>query len=73
MTRTGTLTSLPALIAHHGAPRVLVAALVAMLFPRAFRPLAAQMSDLDDHLRRDIGLPPKAAPPTMPGWVRDSW
>lgn len=73
MNRTATLPSLPDLIASHGAPRVLVAALVAMLFPRAYRPLAAQMSDLDDHLRRDIGLPPIAKPPDRPGWLKDSW
>jgi hypothetical protein len=73
MTRTQATTPLPSLIASHGAPRVLVAALVAMLFPRAFRPLATQMSELDDHLRRDIGLPPIAKPPDRPGWLKDGW
>jgi len=73
MTQLETRIPLDTLIAAHGAPRVLLAALVAMLVPRPARPLATRMCDLDDHLRRDIGLPPKAAPPMMPGWVRDSW
>lgn len=73
MTRHQTLPALDTLIDTFGARRVLLAALVAMLRPRPARPLAAQMCDLDDHLRRDIGLPPKAAPPDTPTWLRHSW
>lgn len=65
---TQTTTTLPPLnvvIAMHGAPRVLIAALVAMIAPPN-RSLAGQLSDLDARMRRDIGLPPAAAAPPMP-------
>ncbi|MCK0169352.1 hypothetical protein MWU52_17495 [Jannaschia sp. S6380] len=41
-------------IARHGAGRVLLAALLALLRPKARPPDAAS---LPDHLRRDVGLP----------------
>ena len=63
------LASIDVVIAHHGAAKVLLAALVALLRPRAPRPLAARLSELDNHMRSDIGLPPKAASPPMPHWT----
>lgn len=51
------------LIDSHGFWRVLRAALAAA---RAQR-LLASAAALDDHLRRDIGLPPAARPPD---WLR---
>ena len=69
MTRLLTLPALDLLIETHGAGRVALAALAAMLRPRPARPLAVQMAPLCDHLRRDIGLPPQAAAPPLPGWV----
>ena len=54
------LTSLPlidAAIETHGAARVLLAAAVALLRPKARPP---DVMSLNAHLRRDIGLPPDA-------------
>jgi len=65
--------SLEAIIQRHGAVRVLVATVVAMLRPRGARPLAATLSELDNHMRRDIGLTPKAASPPMPHWTHFGW
>lgn len=64
MTLTQTRTpSIEAAIAAHGAWRVLIAAFVALM-TRGRRARANPDADeLDAYLRRDIGLPPKAAPP----------
>ncbi len=52
-------------IAHFGAPRVLWAAILALLRPRTSA--LAGLSELDDHLRRDMGLPPRTtSPPFVP-------
>ncbi|SLN17994.1 hypothetical protein ROJ8625_00604 [Roseivivax jejudonensis] len=67
-------TSIDATIARHGALRVLMAALGALLRPAApHPPPEAGVDGLTPHLRRDIGLPPEAAharlealPPLMP-------
>ncbi len=48
---------LEAVIAELGAGRVILRALVAMLWGGPPRPMAA--SDLSPHLRRDIGLKPQ--------------
>ncbi|MCT2538334.1 hypothetical protein OE699_05490 [Sedimentimonas flavescens] len=66
-------SSIEAAIAIHGARRVLIAALLATLRPRAARPLAANFVDLDDHMRRDIGLPPKSTSPPRPYWQHCGW
>ena len=49
-------------IARHGAPRVLLAAALAMLRPR---PRPPDVDALPPHLRRDMGLPPLPAPPPL--------
>ncbi len=54
-----------AAIEVHGPARVLLAAIVALLRPKARPPDAG---DLPAHLRRDIGLPPEAPP--APDWTR---
>ena len=52
-------------IARHGPSRVLLAALRALLRPaarppdRPRPPRARDLRDLNEHLRRDIGLPPR--------------
>lgn len=49
-------------IAEHGAWRVLAAAL-RTLIGAVFAPVEADATDrLSDHLRRDIGLPPRGSP-----------
>ena len=63
---------LETLMALHGARRVLLAALSALLSPR-HRPLSGQFCALDDHLRADIGLPPAAPPSRMPHWTHFGW
>ncbi|SFD70655.1 hypothetical protein [Roseivivax sediminis] len=50
-----------AAIARHGATAVLIAALRALMRVPRLRPPPAAADDLPAHLRRDIGLPPKAA------------
>ncbi len=70
MTRTDPLAPFGApleeIIAHFGLRRVLLAALGAQIARHRARPLSSLVA-LDDHLRRDIGLPPKAAsPPPLP-------
>lgn len=64
---------LETLIALHGARRVVLAALGALLRPHAPPPLAQSFAEMDDHIRRDIGLPPRGHSPPMPhrsyfGW-----
>ena len=60
-------TSIHATIAQHGALRVLSAAFLALVHPPQLRPPPTNAGDLDDHLRRDVGLPPKrAAGPPLP-------
>ena len=60
-------TSIHATIAQHGALRVLSAAFLALVHPPQLRPPPTSAEDLDDHLRRDVGLPPKrAAGPAPP-------
>lgn len=59
--RNPVATSIQATIAHHGALRVLAAALLALAHPKPLRPPPTDVRDLDDHLRQDVGLPPKAA------------
>lgn len=56
--------ALARLIDRHGA-RTVLAALVAALTARAVvrRPARLDASALNDHLRRDIGLPPHAPAP----------
>ncbi|WP_043918701.1 hypothetical protein [Jannaschia aquimarina] len=49
-------------IERHGPARVLLAALAALLRPRARPPDAIRVVDLPDHLRRDIGLDVPMAP-----------
>lgn len=77
MTQGSSALAGPALhlvIAEFGPRRVLLAALFALLCPRAGAPLATQFCELDDHMRRDMGLPPRAAsPPVMPAPVRCMW
>ena len=52
-------------IAHFGARRVLWAAVLALLRPQSSA--LAGLSELDDHLRRDMGLPPRTtSPPVVP-------
>ncbi len=59
--------SIEATIAQHGALRVLCAALGAIVHPPQLRPPPTRARDLDDHLRRDVGLPPKrASGPALP-------
>ena len=57
--------SIDATIAVHGARRVLVAAFLAMLRGSGRRQLLVVPTH-DQHLRRDIGLPPVHAPPERP-------
>ncbi len=49
-------------IAEHGAWRVLGVALKTLLTAVALRPAADPLDRLSDHLRRDIGLPPRGSP-----------
>ncbi len=65
-TRAGARSAqlLQAQIDEHGAWRVLAHALRALVGGRARRRDAARLSN---HLRRDIGLPPSAAPPVARG------
>ena len=49
-------------IAEHGAPRVFGLSLLAML-RAVFAPVEADATErLSEHLRRDIGLPPRGSP-----------
>ncbi|MBZ4022920.1 hypothetical protein CKO11_10660 [Rhodobacter sp. TJ_12] len=64
---------LETLIALHGARRVMLAALAALVRPRMRPPLAEQFAELDDHMRRDIGLPPRGHSPPMPHWSHFGW
>ena len=54
-------TSIEATIAQHGALRVFGAAFLALVHPPQLRPPPTEAQELDDHLRRDVGLPPKRA------------
>ena len=59
--QTGAIPPLSALIAAHGPWRVLFAALTALL-RQAVAPKAPDVDSLPDHLRADIGLPPRGSP-----------
>ena len=60
-------TSIEATIAQHGPLRVLRAAFGALIAFPPSRPPPPELSELDDHLRRDIGLPPqRASGPSLP-------
>lgn len=61
----GNLPPLSALIAAHGPWRVLFAALTALL-QQATGTAAPDVDSLPDHLRADIGLPPRGSPPLQP-------
>lgn len=63
--QNGALLPLSALIAAHGPWRVLGAALIALL-RQAIRPGAPDVDSLPDHLRKDIGLPPRGSPAQQP-------
>lgn len=52
------VTSIEATIAQHGALRVLCSAIGALFSTPPSRPPPTHLSQLDDHLRRDLGLPP---------------
>ncbi|MEI4487247.1 hypothetical protein V8J36_13715 [Frigidibacter sp. MR17.14] len=66
MTITETRTpSIAATIAVHGARRVLLAAAIALLRGSGRRQLLVVPTH-NDHMRRDIGLPPVHAPPPRP-------
>lgn len=54
--------SIDALVTEHGAWRVLLRALRALVLPPRARP-AASVDALNDRLRRDIGLPPLGPAP----------
>ena len=54
-----TVTNIDATIAQHGALRVLYHAIGALFTLPPSRPPPTRLSELDDHLRRDIGLPPE--------------
>lgn len=49
-------------IDEHGAWRVLGVALTSLLTAVAMRPASDPLDRLSDHLRRDIGLPPRGSP-----------
>lgn len=68
--RKALASSLQEMITEFGALRVFLAALCALLRPR----LAPRLPELDDHMRRDMGLPPRAAsPPELPQSLRLFW
>jgi len=60
---------LETLMAAYGPRRVLLGTLAALLTHHRNRGLAARFSEMDDHLRRDIGLPPRGPSPPMPHWT----
>ncbi|MBC2835523.1 hypothetical protein [Paragemmobacter straminiformis] len=53
-------TPLHLVIDEHGAARVFWASLLALLTAR--RSAAEELELLSDHMRRDIGLPPRGSP-----------
>ncbi|MEN9061639.1 MULTISPECIES: hypothetical protein [Ponticoccus] len=60
-------TSIESTIAQHGALRVLTASLIALFHTPTLRPPPTDVDALDDHIRRDVGLPPRrAADPRLP-------
>ncbi len=67
-------TDIASTIAQHGAPRVLAAALAALFRTPRMRPPPPLAEDLTNHLRWDVGLPPRtqvdrrlAVQPFVPG------
>lgn len=64
-TQNGAIAPLSALIAAHGPWRVLLAALTTLLH-QAIGPTPPSVDRLPDHLRQDIGLPPRGSPPPQP-------
>ena len=50
-------------ITEHGAWRVLAAAVLTLLRRKAVPVVEDPTERLSDHLRRDIGLPPRGSPP----------
>lgn len=78
MTRTDpTSLSLAALLdaalANHGARKVALSLAAALIRARRARAQAARLHALDDHMRRDIGLPPRNASPPLPERMRAMW
>ena len=67
------LPNLDLTIAHFGPSRVFWAALLALMRPKTTG--LAGLSDLDDRLRRDMGLPPRTTSPPMvpPPSLRGFW
>ncbi|WP_414897173.1 hypothetical protein [Rhodovulum sp. YEN HP10] len=62
--------SLAVVIEQHGACRVLFAAIAAMFSGRGRPAGVARLGELDNHLRRDIGLPPLPEPWSgLPPWM----
>ena len=55
--------AIDAAIAAHGAWRVLIAAAAALMRGRMRKARPPDARHLDDHIRADIGLPPRAPAP----------
>ncbi len=60
--------SISAMIDQHGTRRVLLAALRAMLKPPPTQNKRRRIGAMNNHLRRDIGLPPVIGQP--PHWKK---
>lgn len=60
---------LETLLAAHGPRRVLLGLMAALVSHQRNRGLAARFAEMDDHMRRDIGLPPRGPAPPMPHWT----
>lgn len=60
--------AISAMISTHGARRVVFAVLQALFDFRTEKGRVPDTRGLSNHLRRDIGLPPKAAGP--PHWTK---
>ncbi|WP_149142087.1 hypothetical protein [Gemmobacter caeruleus] len=65
--------TLQQLVAAFGWRRVFVTTLTAGLRMRRDRRVEGRLEALDEHIRRDMGLPPKAAPPVPPPPLRGLW
>lgn len=64
---------LDAALARHGLRAVVLSLAAALIRARRMRASAARLHGLDDHLRRDIGLPPRGpSPPDLP-LMRELW
>lgn len=78
MTRTDDFTlslrvDLETLLAAHGPRLVLLSLMAALVRHHRNRGLAARFAEMDDHMRRDIGLPPRGPTPPMPHWTHFGW